>query len=226
MPTSSPPPSSNLDTGRTLNSTQYQVFTVGHSNHSTGTFLELLRKHCIDEVMDVRSSPSSRYSPHFNYEVLSAALEEAGISYVFLGGELGGRPVDRSCYDEQGRVRYDRLANSDLFDDGIRRVVRAADERRVAVMCSEKEPLDCHRTLLIAKVLEQRGVTVEHILANGSVEGYDATLNRLMDIFKLPHNGDLFRSRDEVIDDALARRARKIAYVAEGPPADSRRHAF
>ena len=209
-----------------MNSTQYQVFTIGHSNHSTGTFLGLLRKHCIDEVMDVRSSPSSRYSPHFNYEILSAALEEAGIGYVFLGGELGGRPVDRSCYDEQGRVRYDRLANSDLFDDGIRRVVRAADERRVAVMCSEKEPLDCHRTLLIAKVLEERGVTVEHILANGSVEGHDATMNRLMDIFKLPHNGDLFRSRNEVIADALARRAKKVAYVAEGPPADSQRYAF
>ncbi|MCY4529586.1 MAG: DUF488 domain-containing protein [Chloroflexi bacterium] len=186
----------------------------------------MLRKHCIDEVMDVRSSPSSRYSPHFNYAILNAALEEAGIGYVFLGGELGGRPVDRSCYDEQGRVRYDRLANSDLFEDGIRRVVRAADERRVAVMCSEKEPLDCHRALLIAKVLEERGVTVEHILADGSVEGHDVTMNRLMDIFKLPHNGDLFRSRNEVIADALARRAKKVAYIAEGPPADSQRYAY
>ena len=186
----------------------------------------MLRKHSADEVMDVRSSPSSRYSPHFNYEILSASLEEAGIGYVFLGGELGGRPVDRSCYDEQGRVMYDRLANSDMFDDGIRRVVRAADQRRVAVMCSEKEPLDCHRTLLIAKALEERGVAVEHILADGSVEGNDAAMNRLMDIFKLPHNGDLFRSRNEVIADALTRRAKKVAYVAEGPPADSRRHAF
>ncbi len=207
-----------------MNSTQHQVFTIGHSNHSSGGFLDLLGKHRIDEVVDVRSSPASRYSPHFNYEVLSCTLEEAGIGYVFLGGELGGRPVDRSCYDVDGRVRYDRLANTDSFDDGIRRIVRAADERRVAVMCSEKEPLDCHRALLIARVLEERGVAVEHILANGNAELHDATMNRLMDLFKLPHNGDLFRSRNEVIADALSRRARKVAYVSEGAPGDARRH--
>ena len=212
--------------GRTLNPSQYQVFTIGHSNHSSGAFLELLRKHCVDEVMDVRSSPSSRYSPHFNYEALSGTLEKAGIGYAFLGGELGGRPVDRSCYDVDGRVRYDRLENTDMFDDGISRIVRGADERRVAVMCSEKEPLDCHRALLIAKVLEERGVAVEHVLADGSTERHDATMNRLMDIFKLPHNGDMFRSRHEVIADALASRAKKVAYVSEGPSGDDWGHVF
>ena len=173
-----------------MSSTQLQAFTIGHSNHSAGAFLALLQKHYVNEVADVRSSPSSRYSPHFNYDNLNDTLEEAGIGYEFLGGELGGRPADRSCYDDKGRVMYDRLANTDFFDEGIRRVVRAADERRVAVMCSEKEPLDCHRTLLIAKVLEERGIAVEHILADGSAEKHYATMNRLMDIFKLPHNGD------------------------------------
>ena len=206
--------------------TQHQVFTIGHSNHSTGAFLALLQRHFVDEVFDVRSSPASRYSPHFNHDILNGTLDDAGIGYVFLGGELGGRPRDRSCYDSDGRVRYDLLANTDLFDDGIRRVERAADERRVAVMCSEKEPLDCHRTLLIAKVLEERGVAVEHILADGSVEQHDATMNRLMDIFKLPHNGDLFRSRSEVIADALTRQANKVAYVAEDLSGDGRRHGF
>ena len=209
-----------------MNSTQYQVFTIGHSNHSAEAFLALLRRHSVDEVADVRSSPSSRYTPQFNHDTLNGALEEAGICYVFLGGELGGRPMDRSCYDMDGRVNYDRLANTDLFDDGIRRIVRAAAHHRVAVMCSEKEPLDCHRTLLIARVLEERGVAVEHILADGTAEKHDATMNRLMDILKLPHNGDMFRSRREVISDALTRRAKKVAYVAEGPPTDSQRYAF
>ncbi len=201
-----------------MNYTQYQVFTIGHSNHSPEAFLDLLRKHCVDEVVDVRSSPASRHYPQFNHGVLSGALERAGIDYVFLGGELGGRPADRSCYDEDGRVNYGRLAETDLFDDGMGRVVRAADERRVALMCSEKEPLDCHRTLLIAGALEERGVAVEHILADGSAEKHDETLNRLVDSFKLPRNGDLFRSRDEVIVEALARRARKVAFVAEASP--------
>ena len=201
-----------------MNYTQYQVFTIGHSNHSPEAFLDLLRKHCVDEVVDVRSSPASRHYPQFNHGVLSDTLERAGIGYVFLGGELGGRPADRSCYDEDGRVSYDRLAETDLFDDGIGRVVRAADERRVAVMCSEKEPLDCHRALLLAGQLEERGVAVEHILADGSAEKHGDTLNRLIDTFKLPRDGDMFRSRDEVIAEALARRARKVAFVAEASP--------
>ncbi len=209
-----------------MNSTQPQVFTIGHSNHAPEAFLALLRRHCVDEVVDVRSSPSSRYTPQFNHDILDRALDEAGIGYAFLGGELGGRPMDRSCYDLDGRVNYDRLANTDSFDDGIKQIVRMADQGRVAVMCSEKEPLDCHRTLLIAKVLEERGLAVEHILASGSVEKHDATMNRLMDIFKLPHNGDMLRSRKEVIADALTRRAKKVAHVAQESPSDDRRNQF
>ena len=196
-----------------MNTTQYPVYTIGHSNHSPEMFLGLLRKHGVDEVVDVRSSPASRYYPQFNHGVLSDALERAGIEYVFLGGELGGRPADRSCYDEDGRVSYTRLAETDLFDDGIGRVVRAADERRVAVMCSEKDPQDCHRALLIAGALGERGVAVEHILADGSVENHDETLNRLLDRFKLPRSGDMFRSRDEVVAKALERQASKVAFV-------------
>ncbi len=173
----------------------------------------LLERYGVDEVVDVRSSPSSRYSSQFNYDVLERVLEKAGVGYVFLGGELGGRPADRSCYDSDGRVLYDRLAETDLFDDGIRRLMHSADERRIALMCSEKEPLDCHRTLLIARMLTERGVAVEHILADGSLEDHDEAMNRLMDIFRLPHNGDMFRSRGEVVADALTRQAKKVSYV-------------
>ena len=122
--------------------------------------------------------------------------------------------MDRSCYDENGRVQYERLANTDLFDDGIRRILWAANERRLALMCSEKEPLNCHRALLIAKVLEERSVDVQHILADGSIEKHP-TMNRLMDGFKLPRNGDLFRSRSEVIAEALNRRTKKLAFIDE-----------
>ena len=208
-----------------MNSAQYQVFTIGHSNHPYEAFLALLRGHDVHEVLDIRSTPSSRYTPQFNHNFLDRALDEAGIGYVFLGGELGGRPVDRSCYDEDGRVNYDRLANTDLFDDGISWIMRAADERRVAIMCSEKEPLDCHRTLLIAKVLEERGVAVGHILADGHVESHDATMSRLIGIFKLPQHGDMFRSRREVIAEAVTRRAKKVAYVADESLDYSRRYA-
>ena len=203
-----------------MSATRYPVFTIGHSNHPPGIFLALLREYGVDEVGDVRSSPHSRYLPHFNLAALKEALDEVGIGYVFLGEELGGRPADRSCYDADGRVRYDRLAGTDLFDDGIRRIVRRADERRIALMCSEKEPLECHRALLVAKTLAERGVAVAHILDDGSLEDHDDTMDRLMDIFKLPHNGDLFRSRDEVVADVLTRQAKRVGYVGKTPPAD------
>ncbi|MCY4111098.1 MAG: DUF488 domain-containing protein [Chloroflexi bacterium] len=209
-----------------MSATQHPVLTIGHSNHSLEAFLELLRTHGIDEVADVRSSPYSRYTPHFGHRVLSEALESAGIGYAFLGGELGGRPRDRSCYDAEGRVRYDRLAESDEFDDGIRQIVHGADERRIVLMCAEKEPLDCHRTLLVARALVDREVAVAHIHADGSLEEHAAAMDRLVILHKLspvqqidmfamegPDNGGTPRSRDDLIADAMARQTAKVAYV-------------
>ena len=198
----------------------YPVFTVGHSNHPPEKFINLLLRHGIDKVADVRSAPYSRYTPHFNYEPLQQALDDIGISYAYLGGELGGRPADRSCYDSDGRVRYDRVAETMQFDDGIRSIIHAADERRVALLCSEKEPLECHRTLLVARVLAERGVGVQHILADGGLESHGDAMTRLVAAHKLPPNGDMFRTRDDVIIEALERQARKFAYVGEKPSAD------
>ncbi len=208
--------------------TQNPVFTVGHSNHSPEDFIKLLLRHRVGEVVDVRSSPYSRFISHFNRDVLQEVLEQIGISYVFLGGELGGRPVNRSCYDANGRVRYDLLADTDPFDDGIRQIMRRADDCRIALMCTEKEPLECHRTLLVAKKLWESSVDIEHILADGSLENHAAAMDRLMDIFQLPHNGDMFRSRVDVITDALVRQAKKVAYVGEPLPVggDDMEHTF
>ena len=183
--------------------------------------MELLAQHGVDEVIDVRSSPSSRYLPHFNHDVLSQILDDVGIAYVFLGGQLGGRPPGPSYYDADGRVLYDRVSDTEFFDDGIGQVVRVADERRVALMCAEKDPLDCHRTLLLAQSLVKRGVAVGHILADGGVEDHIAALNRLVDMLKLPPNGDMFRSKDEVIAEAVARQAKKVGYVGAKPSARS-----
>ena len=194
------------------------VFTIGHSNHAAEAFLTLLLRHEIEAVVDVRSSPHSRYNPQFNRKTLQAALAEAGVGYVFMGAALGGRPADPSCYDGDGRVQYDRLAEAEAFNAGIRRLVPLAGERRVALTCSEKEPLACHRTLLIAGVLTARGIAVAHILADGDLEGHAETMNRLLDKFNLPRDGDMFRSREQLIADAVNRQAEKVAYV--GRPSD------
>ena len=202
----------------------HPVLTVGHSNHGPDVFVALLRKHGVDVVVDVRSAPYSRYLPHFNKDHLQEALRAAGIAYVFRGRELGGQPADRACYDADGRVMYDTLAETAAFKHGIEFVLDAASVhpstgsgrtdapavRHLALMCSEKEPLDCHRTLLIAQTLAKSRVAVAHIHADGHLESHAEALNRLLDSFKLPHNGDLFRSREEVIADAVARQAQRV----------------
>lgn len=154
------------------------IFSVGHSNHDIARFLQLLTDHQIEVVADVRTSPFSRYSPHFNREPLSKVLREAGIGYVFLGKELGGRPDGTEYYDIEGHVRYDRLSLSELFNNGIERLVQGANDHRVAMVCSEGDPAQCHRHLLIARVLHERGVRVVHIESDGSTSSYESVAER------------------------------------------------
>ncbi|WP_027405413.1 DUF488 domain-containing protein [Aquaspirillum serpens] len=189
------------------------VYTVGHSNHTIDNFLDLLERNGVTALADVRSSPFSRHNPQFNKDVLSAELKKRGIAYVFVGKELGARSDDLSCY-EGGKVRYGRLARTSIFKTGIERVLTGAQKYRIALMCAEKEPLDCHRTLLISRALEQRGVSIVHILADGSTETHAQTMSRLLDLVGLPQE-DMFYSRDELIAKACELQEEKIAYVDE-----------
>lgn len=192
---------------------QVTVYTVGHSTHPIGKFLDLLTRNGITALADVRSSPFSRHNPQFNKEALSAELKKHGIAYVFVGKELGARSDDPSCY-EDGRVRYSRLAKTTLFRTGIDRVLSGAQKYRVALMCAEKEPLDCHRTLLVSRALEQRGAGILHILPDGSTEPQQQTMSRLLDLVGLPQV-DMFRTYDQLVEDACKIREQKIAYATE-----------
>ena len=187
------------------------VYTVGHSTHTMEKFLELLRKNGITAIADVRSRPFSRYNPQFNKEMLAPALKGAGIAYVFVGKELGARSEDPACY-EHGQVRYDRLSETHLFRLGIERVLKGARQYRVSLMCAEKEPLECHRTLLVSRALEREGASIFHILADGTVEDQSETMSRLLDLVDLPQE-DMFRSRAELVSQACQLQERKVAYV-------------
>ncbi|WP_425600844.1 DUF488 family protein [Frateuria edaphi] len=187
------------------------VYTVGHSNHSLQYFLNLLEGSGVSAIADVRSYPYSRHNPQFNKESLRAALFRNRISYAFLGKELGARSEDPSCY-EHGRVQYTRLAGTRLFLSGIERVLSGAAKYRIALMCAEKEPLDCHRTLLVSRALSGRGADVRHILPNGEVETHDETILRMLDVVGLPRV-DMFRSAQELINEAYVLREKKIAYI-------------
>jgi uncharacterized protein (DUF488 family) len=140
-----------------------QVLTVGHSTHSFEAFVTLLKQHEVTALADVRSAPFSRFNPQFNKYLLERNLKSHSIKYVFLGRELGARSNDPSCY-ENGRVRYARLAGTEQFRQGIARLMRGAQHHRIALMCAEREPLECHRALLVARALDEQGVGVAHIL--------------------------------------------------------------
>jgi uncharacterized protein (DUF488 family) len=146
------------------------LYTVGHSNHPLEHFLALLKTHRIALIADVRSSPYCKYAAHFDAEPLKRALGTAGVEYLFLGKELGGRPAGAEFYDAEGYVLYERLAAAPLFQEGLARLRKELAARRVAVLCSEEDPAECHRRLLLARVLRARGVGVLHLRGDGRVQ--------------------------------------------------------
>jgi uncharacterized protein (DUF488 family) len=189
------------------------VLTIGHSTHSAEVFLALLQQHGVNAVADVRSSPFSRFSPHFSRGPLEKFLAAHGIRYVFLGKELGARSEDRSCYLD-GRVQYSRLAQTALFQRGLDRVIQGALKFRIALMCAEKEPLECHRAILVSTALAARGQAVCHIHADGHLETNEDAMKRLLTLTGVPDE-DLFLSKTELLSKALARQEAQVAYVEE-----------
>ena len=187
------------------------IYTIGHSTHEIGTFVALLMKHGIDAIADVRSVPYSRRQPQFNCKALANVLRSHGIAYAFLGRELGARSDDPACY-EKGRVKYRLLARTPLFRSGIERIRDGSHRMNIALMCAEREPLDCHRTILVARQLVETGADLLHILASGDVEHHNTAMARLVEHLNLPEK-DMFSSAMELEDLAYAAQERRIAYV-------------
>jgi uncharacterized protein (DUF488 family) len=150
-------------------------FTIGHSNQAAEAWLTLLRQHRVEVVVDVRSSPYSKYVPQFDKELMQRSLEEAGIRYLFLGAELGGRPANPAYYDAKGRVLYSRLRDDERFQAAIARLESGMERFRIALLCGEEDPAHCHRRLLIGRVLTEHGHTMLHIRGDGRLES-DATV--------------------------------------------------
>ena len=188
------------------------VYTIGHSNGTVERLVGLLRLHAITAVADVRSQPYRRFNPQFNRETLAIELKNSGLEYVFLGQELGARSEDPACY-RKGRAQYSLIARTAVFERGIQRLLAGMDRFQVTLMCAEKEPLACHRSILISRSLQERGVRVRHILEDGSVEDHETSLLRLLELHGMQAT-HLFHSRDELIAIAYEKQAEEIEYSA------------
>ena len=187
------------------------IWTVGHSTHPVERLIGILQQHGVTAVADVRSQPYSRVNAQFNREAFRDALRRAGLAYVFLGAELGARASDPTVYVE-GRVEYGRLARTAPFLEGIARLRRGVGTHRIAILCAEKDPLRCHRGILISRHLAEVGIVVRHILSNGTSESHDEALARLLSEVGLG-DSDLFQRREDLVALAYGRRGNEIAYV-------------
>jgi uncharacterized protein (DUF488 family) len=193
----------------------FDLFTIGHSNSSIDRLLVLLSGAGVNAVADVRSTPYSRFCPWFSRNNLRIHLEAAGIGYLFYGETLGGRPGDANLYCD-GVADYEAMARTAVFQSGLDRLQNDRTQLGVCLMCAEREPLDCHRCLLVARTLAERGVAIGHILHDGAIEPHAATQQRLLRWAGNAADPDLFvTGQNERLAAAYRRRGRAMAFKAK-----------
>lgn len=173
--------------------TPQTIWTVGHGQRKFDEFTEILADHDIAVVIDIRSKPIVRFSPHFNQKQIEPALVDAGFQYLFLGDLLGGRPTGDRFYDADGHTAYDVVSGEPWFKQGIEQVEKLAATKNVALTCLEEKPEDCHRHLLVGKILTDRGAIVEHVRHAGYVET-QAELDERMGVTAASFVGGAWRS--------------------------------
>jgi uncharacterized protein (DUF488 family) len=195
------------------------ILTIGHSTHSYEQFLRLLRQADVTAIADVRSSPFSRHQPQFNKDDLRQELRLDKIDYAFLGNELGGRPKSEDLYCE-GVADYEKMARTEEFQQGLQRVITGSDKYRIALMCSEHDPVDCHRCLLVGRELSRRGFLINHILFDGSQKNQAEIEAALLRASK-QNRADFFP--EEQIASAYRDRSMKVAFsrIARSSPDDA-----
>ena len=145
------------------------LYTIGHSNHDWESFSALQEHHAIELLVDVRSRPVSRFAPFSNRRRFPGLLDSIGIEYRFMGDSLGGRPEDPKLYDAEGKPDYLRMRSTQEFKDGLQQLSRMARELVTVIMCSEGDPVGCHRRLLIGAALVDYDVNILHVLRDGTL---------------------------------------------------------
>lgn len=164
-----------------MTTTKFPIYSIGQGNRSIETFFNLLKQYEIDYLIDVRSNPFSRFNPDFSKGKLERVCKSYAVTYVFMGDSLGGKPSDRSCYDEQGRVVYERVMETDAFIQAVNRLITAYNKNlKVACMCSELKPCECHRSKMIGRYLDKQNIDVQHINEQGNLVSQNTVIKEVM----------------------------------------------
>ncbi len=202
------------------NNNNISILTIGHSDHRIERFLVLLARSRVDAVADVRSVPQSRFNPQYNRDDLAQSLQAAGIYYVFLGDELGARRREPECYLD-GKARYELIACTPSFKCGLERLQAGAAKMRIALLCAEKDPLVCHRSILVCRHLRQIGLSISHIHYDGRVESHETFEQRLLKAVQIDRK-DLLTSEREAIEAAYDLQGDRIAFTRNHSVPDRR----
>lgn len=190
-----------------------EIYTIGYSTFIIESFLAVLRKYSIDVIADVRSSPYSKYKPEFNKNELKHTLNNHNFNYVFLGDQCGARIKAPECYID-GKADYNLISKHPLFIQGINRIKKGIEKYRIALMCAEKDPITCHRMILICKNLKIPEIQIFHILENTNLESQQDSEKRLLALYNLVQP-QLFVNEIDLLNEAYGKQASKIAYNQE-----------
>ncbi len=197
------------------------LFTIGHSVYKFDFFLSLLQMHKINYLIDVRSSPFSRFAQDFNKGVLANSLKNTNIKYVLMGDYFGARPQDKTLYSEEGYLDFEKVQNTENFKKGLNNIIKGLKQNNnICLMCTEKDPIDCHRAIMVARAFSLKGIDVSHILQNGEIQTQKELDERLLDLYFPDRNQlSLFAednlSREQMLVEAYRKRNKKIGYEME-----------
>lgn len=198
------------------------LYTIGHTNHSHEEFLKLLKQHSITYLLDVRSTPYSQYTCQFNKDVISEVLVANGIKYYYMGKFFGARPDDKSLYTSDNYLDFEKMRSSELFKKGLDNVMKGlAEGNNIVLMCTEKDPMDCHRAIMVSRGFTLKGIEVNHILPDGKLQSQKELDERLLNLYYSDRNQISFLSNiseipeEDLLVEAYKKRNAEIGYHNE-----------
>ena len=197
------------------------LFTIGHTNHTHENFIKLLKMHSINYVLDVRRTPYSKFTDQFNKEVIGNVLKSNGINYYYMGKSFGARQEDKALYTPEGYLDFEKTRESEQFKTGLKSVIKGLNEgNNIALMCTEKDPFDCHRTIMVSRGFELEGIEVQHIHEDGHLESQEEINDRLIHNLEKKNKVDICqpsffepqKSYEEWLVEAYRLRNKEIGY--------------
>lgn len=160
-----------------------EIFTIGYAGFKIDDFIKILKKYHINSLIDVRSMPFSKFHSEYNKPIFSKVLHDSGIIYRNYKKEFGARQDDRKYYPN-GYLDFSMFTKSQVFLEGMDKIIKAIPlGYKFVLMCSEKDPITCHRNIMIAKAFYNNGISINNILSDGSIITQSDIETRLLDMY-------------------------------------------